>query len=70
MKQYFTPAVNYYKNTNPNELIKEFGSPLYVYNEDILRAKMQRNEKISLSMRNSLLTIPLRLIQNAKSFKR
>ncbi len=46
MKQYFTPAVNYYKNTNPNELIKEFGSPLYVYNEDILRTRCREMKNL------------------------
>ena len=30
---------NFYENTTPVELIKQFGSPLYVYNENILRAR-------------------------------
>ncbi len=37
MKHYYTPSVNFYKNTNPQELINKYGSPLYVYNEDVLR---------------------------------
>ncbi|MCG8500865.1 MAG: diaminopimelate decarboxylase [Firmicutes bacterium] len=39
MKSYFTEQVNFFGNTNPLELIKEYGSPLYVYNESILRAR-------------------------------
>ncbi|PKM93615.1 MAG: diaminopimelate decarboxylase [Firmicutes bacterium HGW-Firmicutes-1] len=30
---------NFFANTTPHELIKKYGSPLYVYNEDILRAR-------------------------------
>ena len=30
---------NFYGNTNPHNLIRDFGSPLYVYNETILRQK-------------------------------
>lgn len=30
---------NFYGNTNPIDLVKEFGSPLYVYNEDVLRSR-------------------------------
>lgn len=30
---------NFYGNTSPIDLIKEYGSPLYVYNEDILRER-------------------------------
>lgn len=39
MKQYYTLEVNFYKNNNPKDLLKEFGSPLYVYNETILRTR-------------------------------
>lgn len=46
MKQYFTPSVNYYKDTNPKELIAEYGSPLYVYNEDILRSRCKEMKKL------------------------
>ena len=34
-----TDEVNFYKNTDPVSLVKEFGSPLYVYNESILRER-------------------------------
>ena len=30
---------NFFGNTNPNDLIKEYGSPLYVYNENIMRER-------------------------------
>jgi len=32
-----TDEMNFYKGLNPGQLLKEFGSPLYVYNESILR---------------------------------
>lgn len=34
-----TDAAHFYGNTSPAELVGEFGSPLYVYNEQILRAR-------------------------------
>ena len=34
-----TDEINFYKNTDPVALVKEFGSPLYVYNESILRER-------------------------------
>lgn len=34
-----TREENFYGNTTPIELIKEYGSPLYVYNESILRKR-------------------------------
>lgn len=41
MINYVSSAVtsenNFYENTNPIDLIKEYGSPLYVYNEKLLR---------------------------------
>ena len=30
---------NFYGNTNPFKLIEKYGSPLYVYNESVLRSK-------------------------------
>ena len=39
MDNYFTSLISFYGNTSPRELIKKYGSPLYVYNESIL-AKM------------------------------
>ncbi|MBQ4616497.1 MAG: diaminopimelate decarboxylase [Mailhella sp.] len=34
----YTDSVNFYGQEDPRELVARFGSPLYVYNEDILRA--------------------------------
>ncbi|MFO7612943.1 MAG: diaminopimelate decarboxylase [Clostridia bacterium] len=39
MTCFFSTAENFYKNTNPAELVGTFGSPLYVYNEDIFRSR-------------------------------
>ena len=39
MHNYYTEKVNFYGSTTPHELIKQFGSPLYVYNEAILRQR-------------------------------
>lgn len=41
MNNYYTEKVNFYGDTSPESLIKEFGSPLYVYNENILRERCQ-----------------------------
>ncbi len=35
----YTDGLNFYGKTNPVELLEGFGSPLYVYNENILRAR-------------------------------
>lgn len=34
-----TSELNFFGNTNPHELIKKYGSPLYVYNENILKER-------------------------------
>lgn len=34
-----TTAANFFGNTNPHALIEKYGSPLYIYNEDILRQR-------------------------------
>lgn len=34
-----TEKMNFYGNTDPIELTKQYGSPLYVYNEDIFRSR-------------------------------
>jgi len=39
MKKYFTEQTGFFGRTKPSELISEFGSPLYVYNESILRKR-------------------------------
>lgn len=39
MKTYFTEQTKFFGSSKPSELLKEFGSPLYVYNEAILRER-------------------------------
>lgn len=39
MNRFYSEEMNLYGKLNPAELIKEFGSPLYVYNESILRKR-------------------------------
>ena len=39
MKFYYTEQTNFYGSSKPSELLKEYGSPLYVYNESILRQR-------------------------------
>lgn len=36
-RKYFTSRTNFFGNTNPEKLLEKYGSPLYVYNEAILR---------------------------------
>ena len=38
----FTQQTDFFGNSNPRLLAEEFGTPLYVYNEKILRDRMQR----------------------------
>ena len=49
----YTRKINFFKGRNQFELIKEYGSPLYVYNEDILRASC-REMKSLLQVDNSV----------------
>ncbi len=37
----YTDSVDFYKNNNPIDLINKYGSPLYIYNESILRQKIR-----------------------------
>jgi diaminopimelate decarboxylase len=39
MKNYFTEKTNFYGKTSPLELLSKYDSPLYVYNESILRER-------------------------------
>ena len=39
MRRYFTEKTHFYGRTNPQELLNTYGSPLYVYSENILRQK-------------------------------
>lgn len=46
MKSYFTEQTNFFGKTNPVELVKEYGSPLYVYNESILRERCREMKNL------------------------
>jgi diaminopimelate decarboxylase len=39
MMNYFTEQTNFYGNSSPFSLVEEYGSPLYVYNEAILKLR-------------------------------
>jgi len=36
---YYSQTTGFYKGNDPKELLAKFGSPLYVYSEEILRQK-------------------------------
>jgi len=36
---YFSKATNFYKGNSPDELLRKYGSPLYVYSEEIFRTR-------------------------------
>lgn len=38
----YTEQMHFFGNTNPEELAEKYGTPLYVYNENILRRQMKR----------------------------
>ncbi len=66
MTYFFSEAEKFYSNTNPEELLKNFGSPLFVYNENIFRLRCREmaqlvpyeNFKVTYSMKaNSNLTL-------------
>lgn len=40
--EYFSEQTDFYKGHKPSELLKVYGSPLYVYNEDILRQRARQ----------------------------
>ncbi|MGI6777503.1 MAG: diaminopimelate decarboxylase [Acetivibrionales bacterium] len=66
MGGYYTIRSNFYRNITPDSLLEEYGSPLYVYNESILRARCREmvnlveypNFKVTYSIKaNSNLSI-------------
>ncbi len=38
--------VDFFKGNDPEELAKEYGTPLYIYNEDIIRKRMESVSKV------------------------
>lgn len=66
MVYYYTKDVDFYKGNSPVELLNEFGSPLYIYNEEIFRQRCREmvnlvdysNYKVTYSIKaNSNLTL-------------
>ncbi len=45
MTEYYTENTNFYGHTNAKELLEKYGSPLYVYNESILRERCKEVSK-------------------------
>lgn len=43
----YTDKLDFYQRTTPHDLVAEFGSPLYVYNERILRARCRELRSLS-----------------------
>jgi diaminopimelate decarboxylase len=39
MANFYTEQTNFYGNSKPSELLREYGSPLYVYSEAVLRQR-------------------------------
>ena len=46
MKYYFTENEDFYKGNDPKKLLEQYGSPLYVYSEDILRARCREMKNL------------------------
>lgn len=42
----FIKATDFFKGNKPEDIVREFGTPLYVYNEDILRDRMRKVEGV------------------------
>ncbi len=43
----YTKSIKFFGPNTPEDLVKRFGSPLYVYNEDILRARCREMKSLS-----------------------
>lgn len=46
MENYFTTKTNFFGGTSPRGLINKYGSPLYVYNENILRQRCKEMKNL------------------------
>lgn len=47
LRSEYTARINFFEDTNPAELVELFGSPLYVYNERILRERCRELKSLS-----------------------
>lgn len=43
----YTDSINFFGKTSPEELVKTYGSPLYVYNEETIRQQCKEVKKLS-----------------------
>jgi diaminopimelate decarboxylase len=46
MAEYYSAKTGFYGKSDPDKLLKEYGSPLYVYNEKILRQRCKDMKKL------------------------
>ena len=46
MKKYYTEQTDFYKGNSPLDILKRYGSPLYVYSEAILRQKCREMKNL------------------------
>jgi len=46
LKNFYSEETNFFGKTNPEELIKKYGSPLYVYNEKIFRTRCREMKNL------------------------
>lgn len=47
LRSAYTDRINFFENTNATELVELFGSPLYIYNERILRERCRELKRLS-----------------------
>ncbi|HYH05106.1 MAG TPA: diaminopimelate decarboxylase [Bacillota bacterium] len=43
---YYTETTNFYGNSDPQQLVDRYGSPLYVYNETVLRVRCRQMKEL------------------------
>ncbi len=46
MKKFFTEEIDFFKGNNPEQLLEKYGTPLYVYNEEILRERCREMKNL------------------------
>ena len=68
MIPYFSQKTNFFGNNDPQSLIKEFGSPLYVYSEKILRQKC-KDMKNLVSYKNFIPNYSIKANSNLQVLK-
>ena len=42
----YSDSLHFFGNTSPARLVAEYGSPLYVYNEEVLRARCREMKNL------------------------